>query len=37
VDASQEEDEQADRELEELIEYVRIAALNIVHDALDNE
>jgi uncharacterized protein YgfB (UPF0149 family) len=37
VDASQDEDEQADRELEELIEYVRIAALNIVHDALDNE
>lgn len=35
VDSSEEESDDAERELEELIEYVRVAAINIVHDALE--
>lgn len=37
IDAAEEETEEAERELEELIEYVRVAAINVVHDALDND
>lgn len=37
IDAAEEDTEEAERELEELIEYVRVAAINVVHDALDND
>jgi len=37
IDAAEEETEEAEREFEELIEYVRVAAINVVHDALDND
>jgi hypothetical protein len=37
IDAAEQETEEAERELEELIEYVRVAAINVVHDALDND
>ena len=37
IDSSEEESDDGDRELEELVEYLRIAALNIVTDALSHQ
>ena len=37
IDPSEDDDEQVERELEELIEYLRVAAMNIMHDAIANE
>lgn len=36
IDVAEEESDEADRELEELTEYLRIAALNVVTDAINN-
>ncbi len=36
IDATEEESDESERELEELSEYLRIAALNVVTDALNN-
>ncbi len=37
IDVDESESDEADRELEELVEYVRMAALNIVIDALNEQ
>jgi len=37
VDASEDESDEAERELEELIEYMRVAAMSVAQDALDTD
>jgi uncharacterized protein YgfB (UPF0149 family) len=37
IDVDESESDEAERELEELVEYVRMAALNIVIDALNEQ